>query len=170
MINWTYSTNKKNTARYTLGKIGPKMLFFIGINPSTAHPDKLDRTVTRVENFVKDNGYEGWVMLNVYPQRATDPNDMHEKKQTKLHREHLDALKELVRNHPTFDVCAAWGTEIHRRPYLIECLKDVAEVLGTDKSWLHLGDLTKHGHPRHPLYLAANSDLRSFDIEGYLND
>ncbi len=96
MIRWTYITNTDNSARYTLGKLGKRMLFFVGINPSTARPDDLDRTVTRVENFAFDNGYDGWLMLNVYPQRATDPKEMHMEVNTKMHKENIEQIKHIV--------------------------------------------------------------------------
>jgi hypothetical protein len=166
--NWTYSTNNDNTARFTLGKIGNRMLFFIGINPSTATPENLDRTVTRVERFVADNGYHGWVMLNVYAQRATDPNNMHTELNINLHKQNIEHIKELVKTHANFEICAGWGTEINRRPYLKNCLKDIANTIGINKRWVHLHHLTKNNHPRHPLYLPANAIINDFDINNYI--
>ena len=29
-----------------------------------------------VERLAAANGFDSWIMFNVYPQRATDPNDM----------------------------------------------------------------------------------------------
>lgn len=168
MNNWTYITNDDNTARYTLGKLGKRMLLVIGINPSTARPDDLDRTVSRVERFIKDNGYDGWVMLNIYPQRATDPNKMHSELDREIHLENISQIKKLVNTHSVFDVCAAWGTEINRRPYLMDCLRDIVSAIGTDKRWVHLHHLSKNNHPRHPLYLPSNAMVNQFNINGYL--
>ena len=50
----------------------------------------------------------------------------------------------------------------------MDCLKEVATTLGLDEKWVNIGALTKQGHPRHPLYLAANSKLNDFDIKTYL--
>ena len=71
--NWLYEKNRNNTARYILGETGKKPLVCVGINPSTAAPNNLDRTLTNVKRFSELNGYDGWLMLNVYPQRSTDP-------------------------------------------------------------------------------------------------
>ncbi|SFZ94442.1 hypothetical protein SAMN05428642_104183 [Flaviramulus basaltis] len=169
MIKWTYITNKDNSARYTLGKLGDKMLFFIGINPSTARPNDLDRTVTRVENFAFNNGYDGWLMLNVYPQRATNPKDMHLTKNADMHKEHIEQVKKFIQEQKNFDVCAAWGTEIDRRNYLKDCLKDLVEAIGYDTNWYCLHELTKFKHPRHPLYLPAKSKFSNFNIKEYLS-
>ena len=170
MIKWTYVTNNDNSARYTLGKLGNRMLFFIGINPSTARPDDLDRTVARVENFAFNNGYDGWVMLNVYAQRATNPNDMHLEIDTEMHKEHMKQVKQFVNEHNNFDICGAWGTEIDRRKYLKNCLKDLVEVIGFDKNWIHLNELTKYNHPRHPLYLPSKAKFSKFNIKYYLEN
>lgn len=170
MIRWTYITNKDNSARYTLGKLGNKMLFFVGINPSTARPDDLDRTVARVENFAFNNGYDGWLMLNVYPQRATNPNDMHLEIDTVMHQEHIEQVKQFIDEHKHFDICAAWGTEIDRRKYLKDCLRDLVEAIGYDKNWIYLHELTKHNHPRHPLYLPSKALFSKFNIKSYLDN
>lgn len=169
MNTWTYITNNDNTARYSLGKLGERNLCFIGINPSTARPDDLDRTVTRVERFALDNGYDGWIMLNVYSQRATDPNDMHETLDSIIHNENMEQVGALLASLSSFDICAAWGTEINRRPYLTECLQDLVNIIGTDKRWIHLHHLTKDNHPRHPLYLPARAEISVFNIEEYIN-
>jgi hypothetical protein len=169
MINWTYIKNTDNSARFTLGKIGKHNLFVIGINPSTAEPNKLDNTVTKVEKIAIANGYDGWVMLNVYPQRATNPKDIHGEVDITIHNENLKQLEILAQSIPNFDVWAGWGTLIHKRPFLKPCLKEMVKVLGLDRNWLHLNELTKHGHPKHPLYLPYISEFKKFDIINYLN-
>lgn len=169
IMNWTYIKNKDNSARFTLGKIGERNLFVIGINPSTAEPNKLDNTVTKVEKFAMANGYDGWVMLNVYPQRATNPKDIHNVVDVRIHKENLKQLEILAQSIPNFDIWAGWGTLINKRAFLNPCLKGVAEVLGLKRNWLHLNELTKYGHPKHPLYLPYSSEFKKFDIINYLN-
>ena len=39
---WIYIHNADNTVRYVLGTKGEKPLFCLGINPSTATPEKAD--------------------------------------------------------------------------------------------------------------------------------
>ena len=77
---WLYKTNEDNTARYILGQIneekGATLLCF-GINPSTACPECLDNTIRKVVKLSANNGYANWIMVNIYPQRATNPNDLH---------------------------------------------------------------------------------------------
>ena len=65
--------------RYVLGEQfdtdKQNVLICIGINPSMAMPNFLDPTLRRVQDYAKRSGeYRAWYMLNVYPQRATNPN------------------------------------------------------------------------------------------------
>lgn len=67
-----YSNAHDDQWRYTLGQSGKRPLLTIGLNPSTATQEKADPTVARVERIAKDKGFNGFVMLNLYPVRKTD--------------------------------------------------------------------------------------------------
>ena len=73
---WYYEPHTYQSYRYVLGRVGKHPLVCIGINPSTAQPGALDPTLKSVERLAAANGFDSWIMFNVYPQRATDPNDM----------------------------------------------------------------------------------------------
>ena len=73
---WLFVPNTYTEYRYILGTRGKKPLICVGINPSTARPGALDPTLKSVERLAAANGFDSWIMFNVYPQRATDPNDM----------------------------------------------------------------------------------------------
>lgn len=55
-----------NTVRYLLKKEGKRILYVIGINPSTANETKPDRTLGRVMGFAEENGFDGFAMVNLY--------------------------------------------------------------------------------------------------------
>jgi hypothetical protein len=169
MTDWIYTKNKDNTARYTLGKQGKRVLFCIGINPSTAEPDRLDPTLKRVESLAHDNNYDGWIMLNVYPQRATHPDDIHHEADKNYHKANIEAIRLITNQYPAPDILAAWGTVIQKRKYLMSCLPDIVKAIGDKARWQHLGELTKYGHPRHPLYVAKTITFNTFDIHTYIN-
>ena len=73
---WLYVPNRYSEYRYILGTRGRKPLICVGINPSTAAPDALDPTLQSVERIALSNGYDSFLMFNVYAQRATSPDDM----------------------------------------------------------------------------------------------
>ena len=70
---WLYVPDFYTEYRYILGTRGKNPLICIGINPSTAAPDDLDNTLKSVARIAAGNGYDGWIMFNVYAQRATRP-------------------------------------------------------------------------------------------------
>ena len=76
---WLYAPNFYSEYRYILGTRGSNPLICIGINPSTAKPDDLDNTLKSVERIALGNGFDSFIMFNVYAQRATNPDDMEEK-------------------------------------------------------------------------------------------
>ncbi|HHX38302.1 MAG TPA: DUF1643 domain-containing protein [Clostridiaceae bacterium] len=167
---WLYVPPMYTEYRYILGTRGEKPLIVVGINPSTAEPNALDPTVASAERIALNNGYDSFLMFNVYAQRATHPNDMERKNNQILHAENMKAFQYLLSLHKENPpVWAAWGTVIEKRPYLKQCLFDML-ALGkkANARWFKAGNLTKAGHPRHPLYMRKDTLLDSFDIETYL--
>lgn len=66
---WLYVPNRYSEYRYILGTRGQKPLICMGINPSTAAPDALDPTLQSVQRIALSNGYDSFLMFNVYAQR-----------------------------------------------------------------------------------------------------
>ena len=167
---WLYAPNFYSEYRYILGTRGEKPLICLGINPSTARPDHLDNTLKSVERIALGNGYDSFLMFNVYAQRATDPNAMEPACNQELHRENLKAFRHVLSLSPAPAVWAAWGAVIEKRPYLSRCLADLLAV-GREygAQWYCAGAVTKKGHPHHPLYLRKDERLRPFDAEAYLS-
>ncbi len=167
---WLYAPNFYSEYRYILGTRGKDPLICIGINPSTAKPDALDNTLKSVERIAHGNGFDSFIMFNVYAQRATSPDDMEKTLNPLLHKENLEAFRYVLSISEKPSVWAAWGSIIEKRKYLPGCVRDMllaGEEFGA--SWYCAGKITKKGHPHHPLYLRKDEVLRPFDVEGYLN-
>ena len=166
---WLYAPNFYSEYRYILGTRGEKPLICIGINPSTARPDDLDNTLKSVERIALGNGYDSFLMFNVYAQRATDPDTMERVCNPRLHHENMEAFRYILSLSPAPAVWAAWGSIIEKRKYLPRCVRDMLEI-GREygASWYRAGAVTKKGHPHHPLYLRKDEKLKPFDVESYL--
>ncbi len=166
---WLYAPNFYSEYRYILGTRGKKPLICIGINPSTAKPDDLDNTLKSVERIALGNGYDSFLMFNVYAQRATDPNTMEKVCNPILHRENMEAFRYVLSLSENPGVWAAWGAIIEKRDYLKDCVKDMLAI-GKEYGahWYCAGAITKKRHPHHPLYLRKDEKLRPFDVEAYL--
>ena len=166
---WLYVPDHYLEYRYILGTKGKKPLICIGINPSTAEPDNLDNTLKSVERIALGNGFDSFIMFNVYPQRATRPKDMERTCNAYLHGENMKAFEYVLRLSEAPVVWAAWGTIITQRDYLADCLRDMIAVgEGCGARWVSAGERSKKGgHPHHPLYLRKDSCLDPFDVREY---
>jgi hypothetical protein len=133
----------------TWGTVGTRTLMFIGLNPSTADETADDPTIRRCVAFAKAWGcYDRLVMANLFALRATDPREM------LAHPDPIgpdnDAWLRRLANESML-VVGAWGVHgAHRgREQEVRRIFDQLHCLGT----------TKAGHPRHPLYLRADTQL-----------
>ena len=166
---WLYAPNFYSEYRYILGTRGENPLICVGINPSTAKPGDLDNTLKSVERIALGNGFDSFIMFNVYAQRATNPDDMEKACNLLLHKENMAAFQYVLSLSQKPAVWAAWGTIIEKRDYLQDCVRDMLEIgEKCGASWYCAGAVSKKGHPHHPLYLCKDEKIRPFDVPAYL--
>ncbi|MDR0475080.1 MAG: DUF1643 domain-containing protein [Treponema sp.] len=152
--NSIYLHSQDNKYRYALGTKGKITLYCFGINPSTATPEKYDPTITRVSRTAQKAGFDSFVMLNIYPLRATRPDDLPAKPDWEKHNHNVSAILRIIKNYSV--IWAAWGDLIQTREYLATCKDTISwliKMYKKDIQWVKMGNLTKKGNPRHPLYL-----------------
>ena len=166
---WLYAPNFYSEYRYILGTRGQRPLICVGINPSTARPDDLDNTLKSVQRIAHGNGFDSFLMFNVYAQRATNPDTMERQCNPALHRENMEAFRYRLSIGREPAVWAAWGAIIEKRDYLPDCVRDMLAISREyGARWYCAGPISKKGHPHHPLYLRKDEILKPFDTEGYL--
>ncbi len=163
---WLYVGD--DNERYLLGQPGRINILIFGVNPSTACPGEgnLDPTIKKVRKMIMDDGYDGWIMANLYPLRATDPKDLPKEADKKLLEKNLKVLAALEKNYYIDRVWAAWGDTIDKRFYLGDTLYDIAELI-SNVSWYYRGTLTKSHNPRHPLYMKCDEPYEWFPVSDY---
>lgn len=125
-------------------------LTFIMLNPSTADAEADDPTIRRCVGFARDS-FGGIRVLNLYAFRATDPKVMFRAidpvgPENDAHLRSLGAHETIV---------AAWGA--HARPDRVRQVRRILE----GRAVFSLGT-TKHGSPRHPLYVRADQPLMPY--------
>jgi hypothetical protein len=138
---------------------GKGVVCFVMLNPSTADAMQDDPTIRRCIGFAKAWGYDTLSVRNLFPWRATDPKEL-------LTAPHVTGGHrgdtELLVSCTAHLVVAAWGAGVpfSRDREAMAMFRDHFQsvpifCLGT----------TKHGHPRHPLYVKATTTPILYDPE-----
>lgn len=149
------------TERYLLGeKVGENPLICFGINPSTASDIDDDPTICKIRKISEENGCDGWIMLNIYPQRATNPKELHKEDEFvyQLADQNNEVISKVLEMFPEALILAAWGDIIDTRVYLKDCYKKIA-LPSSNRKWCCRGELTKKNNPRHQLYVSEKTPL-----------
>lgn len=158
MITRTH-TNERSTStaeysdcekyRYTLTRVwdpeGKKILFLM-LNPSTATELQNDPTVERCEQRARKLGFGAFRVCNIFAFRATDPKVMREAEEP-IGPENDAAIATAC--EWADEIVCAWGTHgafMERGTEVEKMLRDMGVTAK------HLG-MSKHGHPKHPLYI-----------------
>ncbi len=124
---------------------------FVGLNPSTADSIHDDPTMRRCVRFAREWGFARLEMVNLYAYRSTDPRQL-----TAVadpigpENDHVLSLVFGISDL----IVAAWGVKATR--------ERVSEIMGWSVGPRHALGLTKHGTPRHPLYVPADASLIAF--------
>ncbi len=159
-----YHSDRNDQWRYTLGTTGKRPLITIGLNPSTATREKLDPTVIRVQKVAQQCGFDSFIMLNLYPERATNPQGLPPKASPAAYKRNLEAIEETVAQYKSPTIWAAWGESAALRPYLPQARDELfARLAPYRPRWRRFGELTATGHPRHPLYLSYSWTLAPYE-------
>ena len=153
--------------RYSLANKGDNPLIVFGINPSTANKDKPDATMRRVMGFAERYGFDSFVMLNVYPLRATNPAALPQECDDVLHTANIQEIVNVVSSHPEASILMAYGGNINSRKYLRPCLRDIIDALKPyNPKYFQIGTaLNRDGSPKHPLMAPYSSAMTPCDID-----
>ncbi len=153
-----------NDCRFGLGRIGASPLVVICMNPSAAREESSDHTINTIISMSKTLGNNGWVVFNLYPERATEACEI-ENFNEEWSAQNIKVIKKfLIANHIT-EVFGAWGDDkkvealIKGRTALLSTLKEMGVKV------YHFGTLTKSGNPRHIL---QRHEKRDFTNKIYL--
>ncbi|WP_293371574.1 DUF1643 domain-containing protein [Nevskia sp.] len=144
--------------RYTLWREwigGQGYVQFIGLNPSTADEQQDDPTIRRCIGFAKAWGFSALCMTNLFAYRATDPKVM--KAAADPVGPDNDSYLYWAASGAGL-IVAAWGFHgVHRYRDA-----EVVRVVHSTGKPVHCLGKTKDRHPKHPLYLRADSRPQPF--------
>lgn len=165
-----YSCNHNDSHRYILGNSGTRPLVCCGLNPSKANLVQSDVTCAKAEKVAYKNGYNAYIMANLYSQRGTDFNTLPQEADSKEYRKNISEIIKLYASPDPVHVWAAWGASIYAREYFLTAAIEILEASRRYENvvWLHYGDLTVTGHPKHPSRLSYQWKLNRLDVDRYL--
>lgn len=145
--------------RYSLTRVWDakgRKVHFVMLNPSTATEVQNDPTVERCERRARTLGFGAFRVTNIFAWRDTDPRKMRAAQDPVGPGNDAAILSGCYWADQT--ICA-WGTHGEHRGRGDQVL---AMVRATSAPLFHLG-ITKHGHPKHPLYIAYSQTPQSWD-------
>lgn len=144
--------------RYWLSRrwaAGGSTVHFVMLNPSTADALQDDPTIRRCIGFAKEWNRSALVVTNLYAYRATKPEELFIPWVDPLGPG--DECDEWITEHSRSSdlTVVAWGAQAgpkKGRP------ADVLDLIADAGAEPHALALTKHGHPRHPLYVRGDAE------------
>ena len=121
--------------------------------------------------FAERNGYKSFVMFNLYPKIATNPNDLPDEMNRIMMDKNLEVISSILSLKKEADVLLAWGGLIYSRTYLSLCLKEIYQSIKWNSlNFYRIGDFLKSGQPRHPLYAGYKLEFQLVDMDKYLQE
>lgn len=150
--------------RFALGRVGTSPLVVICMNPSAAREESSDRTINRIIGVSKTLGKDGWIVFNLYPERATNATDI-DGYNEQWSSKNIETIKNFLVEHNITEVWGAWGDDkgidaLKKGKFaLIDVLKEI------DVKVFYFGTLTKAGNPRHIL---QRFEKRNYTQKNYL--
>lgn len=125
-----YDKNKKSYRYCLIGnKNASNPLIVIGLNPSTADNIKPAPTMRRIITFMENNGFDGFIMINLYPLRTPSPTELKIMGIDKeKHNKNLYKIKSYIKDFKNPSFLLAFGSKIHYIPELKRCFKDIITV------------------------------------------
>ncbi|MBB3182287.1 DUF1643 domain-containing protein [Variovorax sp. Sphag1AA] len=145
-----YHSDKNDTWRYALGKAGRRTLIAFGHMPPLAAGEHADPDLAAVQEAAQASGYDGFILVNLYPVRAAEVNELPEQVDRVAFENNLDNIEALVAGNLEGTLWAAWGTSISERAYLAQARDTLLQRLQPyGVPWVSRGELVD-GHPLPP--------------------
>lgn len=153
------TANGEYTFRYSLSRTWdhslPKMLTIL-LNPSTADQNNADPTNTRGEMRAREYGYGANIFVNLFACRTPSPAVMKKFIDPVGPENDTVILSEIAKADL---VLLGWGTHGNHMGRDIEVL----DMLRANDIELMALDVTKHGHPKHILYVPYSKTPKPYE-------
>lgn len=157
--------NEDKTHRHYLGRFWDPyddFILYIGLNPSTADAYKDDPTIKRWINFSRRFGHGGFVVVNLFSYRTSSPTNLQH-----YINKGVDPLDDNWCDYwigfwaeKAHKIVACWGNVPWAETRVLEVLQFLIHCP------LYCFGHTQNGYPKHPLYLAKDTQLEPLRFRG----
>ena len=114
-------------------------------------------------SILQNNGYDGFVMLNLYLLIATNPDELADFDE-KIHAKNLAKIKAVLAEYKNSDILLCYGVVLKKRKYLQKCLDDILSLCSS-RNIKCLDAITKEGYPPHPSRKSKTIKIIDFKIK-----
>lgn len=125
------------------------------LNPGTADAEKNDPSVRRCIGFAKAWGHGGLVVINMFAFRATDPQKMFGTEDPIGPRNDWIIQDSAIEYG---EILVAWGAGGKHK----DRAGHVLGLLEQENAKIYCLGKTKHGYPKHPLYVRTDQEREIF--------
>lgn len=153
-MNAIFSEDRTHRFILTRGPAVAPYILYLGLNPSNANEHEEDPTTGRLNSFSLDWGFVHWQIGNLSAFVSSDPKNLRNRPQdVGIVAQENWYLARAIEGATWIVPC--WGdgvrhlgkVEAERRP------RQVLALCSGHEHKLRCFGRTKHGHPKHPLYL-----------------
>jgi hypothetical protein len=154
--------------RYQLGWVwddSKPLVLFAGLNPSTFLPTKPDQTSRKWRGFASRGGFGGYIAINPFAFRAVNPRDLVDSMEAGIDivgPENDRWIGEALLDPRVKLVVPCWGNppSAALAPRLTWLRSKLSSFCGGPVPLMFFG-FTNLGHPKHPLMLSWETELRA---------
>ncbi|HTI72370.1 MAG TPA: DUF1643 domain-containing protein [Candidatus Limnocylindria bacterium] len=140
-------------------RTGGRRIAWIGLNPSTADESQLDPTLRRIRGFSEREGFDEFMMLNVFGLRSTDPTKLLDHPNP-IGPDNFAVISKAVRECSI--VMAAWGGG--KYSHHCDAAVEVGKILRKGKAQVLCLGMTGQGFPKHPLYVHGSTVFQELPL------
>ncbi len=140
-------------------RLPKNFILWICLNPSTADASFNDPTLGRLMDFSMQWDFDGLALMNLCDFRATKPEGLFAPEVVPRSAGNLPLIRNTAKEAKK--IVVGWGTN-GLNPGLLPLAIETESALRADGHTLYCLGKTKHGAPKHPLYVLGDTPLEEF--------
>ncbi|MEI6816001.1 MAG: DUF1643 domain-containing protein [Bacteroidota bacterium] len=168
MKNWLHIKSNDNQVRFLLGVEGKNPMVLMVAYPNMTTPTLWDYQIKTIIKLSKSLGYDGWMIISIYPQRVKELKYLHAKRHSLMSNRNHALIKKTIQQYNIKEIYAGWGSAIENSKFLIQELAQMNNTYFNDIKWLAYQNDSAKNHPRSIVNVPFSFKIKPFDMTAYL--